>query len=238
MQRLMSCRIALIWMGRRRWSVLLLGGFILGLLFHRLLLERAARAFIAEGASTGAARLVILGGAGRFRYAAQEFKHGRTGEILLLEKPPSRLVRLGIVPSPAAVGHRELQRLGVDPSAISTLAYSSRDEWAWGRRLGEWLTKHDTVTAALVCDRFDSAYCRYVLDHTLPEDARARVALRPLRDRRYDEADWWKSFVGIESFLASTLDHGYARLVGESRPVQPEWYPDDYQAALAPCRSP
>jgi hypothetical protein len=101
------------------------------------------------------------------------------------------------------------------------------------RELQDWLAEHPDVSVSLVCDGFQSGYWGRVLDRTLPEAQRGRVAVHPLRDRRYDETNWWRSRTGWKDYWSAVVNWGYLGACGEDRPVQPEWDPDAYERALA-----
>jgi hypothetical protein len=201
--------------------------------FHPWLLTQAAAWLVAPEPRMQADCLAVLDGDRCFPYAATQYETGSVEQVLLIEDLPGRLVRLGVLPSRMEVGTRELERLGVPSAKIGSLAAPSRDEWAWVRELQRWLAAHPEVSVALVCDAFHSAYWQCVLDRTLTEPERGRVAVHPLRDRRYDETNWWKKRTGLKDCWSAVVDWVYMGVYGEDRPVQLEWDPDAYERALA-----
>src|SRR5579863_6106807 len=125
----------------RRWvvAVCLL---LVASAFHAPLLRLSVSPLVARDQPRRADYLFIHSGDGRFGRAAEAYRGGEAKQILVLERQPTRLVRLGILPSRADECRRELARRGVPEDAIVVIPGAANTPWQMARCLGMWLRDH------------------------------------------------------------------------------------------------
>ncbi len=83
----------------------------------------------------------------------------------------------------------------------------------------------------LLCDEFQSRRVHLILRSVLGAES-SRVAISPLRDRRYSPTDWWTSRGGVRTVILGglALAIAWTRTPG---PVEiPDWDPDQYERSL------
>lgn len=149
--------------------------------------------------------------------------------ILLVQSPPDRLVETGALPSFEAISRRGLGARGLPQQAISAISGKGRDDWAKARALRAWLLDRPDASIVVLCGRFRSAHLRYALDTVLDPRQSARVRLRALPDRQYDETNWWTSRTGIKAFGIEWLRRMHDWCVGGEHPPAPLHSADDYE---------
>ena len=149
--------------------------------------------------------------------------------ILLVGQSPSRVERIGVVPSFEAISRGQLGSRGVPQDAISLIRGGSWDDWANARSLAAWLRDHPGSFVLLLCSQFHSALVRHALDAVLdPADA-ARVFIRALPGRLCDDTNWWTLRCGYREFGGSWLMQFQSWLGGGDVPQSPERSADDYE---------
>jgi hypothetical protein len=157
--------------------------------------------------------------------------HDGTKQILLLEGPPNRLVRMEIMPDPVALARRELTACKVPESAVEMLKMEKNGDWNRARRLRDWLNEHPDARVCVLCDRFSSRRTHCLFERELG-GLSARVRWRALPDRRYDERNWYQNKVGVLSLFDSYLSVGHVWWYGDALGEREEWDPDTYQNNL------
>jgi hypothetical protein len=93
-----------------------------------------------------------------------------------------------------------LEKRCVPQQAISVIPGGGFNDWDAARSLAAWLNDHPKDSVLLLCSRFRSALMRRVLDVVLDPNQAARVRVRALPDRRFDESNWWKYRTGFQAF--------------------------------------
>ncbi len=219
---------------RSRVALLLL---LLAVLFHAPALRLAASAMVVDEPGAAADAVVVVNGDRCVEVAADLVRQGRVRSVILIESYPRRLERYGILQLRVERTRSELLARGVPESAIVVLDGQTRDGWEAARRLGRWLDSNPDRRVTVLRERFQGRYQHRIIDAVLDESAAARVSYRGLRDRRFDETDWWQSRVGIKEFLGSALDLASAVMLGQRPPATDWWNPDDYERQLAATRS-
>jgi len=124
----------------------------------------------------------------------------RPCNVLLIAPQTDRLSEIDVLPSFESLCRRELGKRHVPQQAISVIPGGGYNDWDAARSLAAWLNDHPDDSALLLCSRFRSALVRRVLDDVLDPTQAARVRVRALPDRRFDETDWWKSRIGYLEF--------------------------------------
>ncbi len=202
-------------------------------LLRGMILEAIARPIIVDQESAEADYVWIRSGDRCYDVAARLYHQQPARRVLLIERHPERLVQIGVLPSFDEVGLHELEARGVPQEAVLIVPGSARTPWQEARLLRRWMSRRRQPRILLICDRFRSAYERFVLDSVLPPDQSGSVTILALPDRRYDEANWWKSRTGLKELFYAYLALGYARLHGEDRLERAHWDPDTYAQRLA-----
>jgi hypothetical protein len=219
---------------RRRWLRRLL--FALGLagaiyLGRESLLRGVARVLVVEDPVQQVDAVVLFDGDHLYEQAALLYRDGLARRILLIEGSPSRLVRMEILPNPAALAQGELAKMAVPANALEILKMDKSGDWNYARRLRDWLNEHPGAHVCLLCDRFSSRRTHCLFTQVLGELS-ARVHWRALPDRRYDEQNWQRDKVGILGLFDGYLSWGHVWWYGDAQGDQEEWNPDTYQNNL------
>jgi uncharacterized SAM-binding protein YcdF (DUF218 family) len=153
---------------------------------------------------------------------------------LLILKPEFRKLRLeemGIWPDPIAEFHRELTRRGVPERQQKILHGQARSQWQAIEFLDQWLAHRSSQKVTAFCEEFETRRLKLIVDAVMKSRSR-QVGIQPLRDRRYDSTNWWKSRGGIRTVALNGIALSIAWLYpGAPRQVRP-WDPDEYERSL------
>lgn len=150
--------------------------------------------------------------------------------VLIVEPPPSRLEEVGAIDSFASVARRELAKQGIRGEAISVVRGEPCDYRCTARALAGPLRDRPGAAVVLLCDRFRSAEMRAALDAALDPAESARVRIRALPDRQYDETNWWTRRCGYRAFGFGWLMRFQGWLCGgDNAPRPPDETADDYE---------
>lgn len=172
--------------------------------------------------------LLLVGGDSAIAMAARDYAERRIGKIALIGYRPGRLQMLGVVATNDEIQRRHLVARGVQSDHILSLTLDAIDEWDVGRAVALLTHRHAQCRIVVLCDRFSSRLISHVLHAQTPESAVADVSITALRDRRYDETNWWRSKTGVKSFFGAWFDLTYALIKGDERasgaPLTPEQY--------------
>jgi hypothetical protein len=204
---------------------------LLAIAIHRPVLWSAARALTTDSPAGSATAILLLSGDRGFALAAEWVRKGAIGRVLLFQTEPGRLASLGILPAPEEISRRELVWGGVPEPCVSLIPGRSCSDWHRVRLLNTWLQAHPSESAVIFCDRFESRREAFILDCELEPSLRGRVSVAGLRDRRYDESNWWRSTPGIKAFFGAALHLASARLCGEESPRPALLSADAYEKA-------
>jgi hypothetical protein len=221
---------------RRWWRRGLLVALVLGvsLYWFRVPILRSVATYLVvdEPVETTDYLLILPGVDRRYDDAARRYHNGCASHILLLQRRPGRLERMGLQPTFEALSQRELAARGVPQDGITLIPVGVRNDWDRGRFLREWLQQQPDVRVAVLCDRFGGRRMRHIFDDTLGANCAAQVRLISLPDRLYDETNWWQHRVATVDLFASYIRFAYARLWGEPPEEGHEWDPDAYIRSL------
>lgn len=157
--------------------------------------------------------------------------HGRQPDcsVLLIESRPQRLIETGVLPSFEMLSRRELEARGLSRQSVAVTRSDGQDYWATARALRAWLANRSDATAVLLCEEFRSAHVRYALDIVLDPATAARVRVRGLPDRRFDQTNWWMSRDGFKAFGVGWLRLLHGWCVGGDHPPPPFSDADEYE---------
>ena len=207
-------------------------GVVAIIVCHRPLLRLCASGLIVDSADGHADTILILDGDRCFEKAAEHYARGACDHVLLLAWQPDRLTMLGVLPSWDTIGRRELLAAGMPADAIFTTGGQVRNNWDAARTLDKWLDNNPQRRVDVFCHRFHSRELSHICNREIDSSRRARVHVRALSDRRYDETDWWLSKLGVKDFFGSVLFLGYAFARGEDPAQRVDLSPDRYEAGL------
>jgi hypothetical protein len=219
--------------GRRRCTAIAsLAAFVVFILFFgQDLLRFGAEMLVVNEDSQGFDHALLLGGDKRFAVASDLFAHDKLQQVLLFEDKGSNLVRFGVLRAGHELAQDALAERGVPHHAIVVIerhvGLSVFDD------LGKWMRQNETARICVFTDQFGTRRTRYLFDLTLTAAQAARVRVVGLRDRRYDETNWWKGPDGVKAFVNSTLDLAHTWCVGrEDNSRNERWDPIEYERQL------
>jgi hypothetical protein len=192
----------------RFWPrLLLLLGAVAGLwLVHGPLLRGAADLLVVDEPADHAQYVCLSSwefgpdGDRAYDVAATLFRQNPACHILLIGSGPSRLVESGSLASFETISRRELAARGLPQKAIESISRDGWDDWATARALRPWLLDRPAAVVVLLCGRMRSAHVRRVLSAVLDPSQAAGVRVQGLRDRHFDETNWWLSRRGYKAF--------------------------------------
>lgn len=223
--------------GKRLWCTVVLAAIAgCAWLWRGTILRAAAELLIVDQPSSRCEWVLIVQGngrgVGRYDEAARLYHEDPSRRVVLIQRFPRPTIRIGAVPAPDAIGRRELAARGVPMKSVTLIPGEADDEWTAAHALQSWLRDRPDGRLLVLCNRFQSGHQRLVLDTVLDPAAAARVSVRGLADRRYDETDWWQSRRGVKELMFAYLELAHARWCGESHAARQAWNPDDYERML------
>jgi uncharacterized SAM-binding protein YcdF (DUF218 family) len=171
-------------------------------------------------------------GDGRYDRAAELYHSGLVHAILLVHRPPSRLERMGLLPTFETLTQHALVARGVPAQAITVLPGPARTDWERARWLRAWLEHQPPVHVIVFSDRFGGRKLRYIFDQMLGPDYAGCVRLLCLPGHRYDENNWWHQRTATVDIFDTYVRLAFTRLVGEGSEEWREWDPKEYEKKL------
>ncbi len=216
----------------RRW--LAVGGILVLALvvFHRPLLVGLGWLLVRDEPEIDFNTVLMLGGDRCYDEAALLLREDASRRVLLIPGAPDNLEKCGAMPAGEITARRLLEERGVPRGAILAADGHARNAWQCARLLQRWMAGHPGSRVLALCGRFDSARIRWVLDQELDSPTVARVSLRGLPDRVYDESNWWRTRRGAKELLSHGLTLLYARIQGEGHVPDQDWDPNEYEDQL------
>lgn len=205
--------------GRRRHLILPL--FLLILILatisawaaRRPILRKTAALWVISDPLSPADAIAVLGGGLYLRpfFAAELYRKGLAGTILVANVKPSPLEKLGIERPHAEVARQTLRQLGVPAEAIIGFGTDVSNTFDESRALADWAKNNGVRTIIVPTEFFPSRRQRWILNHELnPVGARAIVpALKPLD---YGIDDWWQHEAGLIEFQNEVIKYLYYRV--------------------------
>jgi hypothetical protein len=220
---------------RKRWlarRLIVVVGIVFTIYLARApLLHAVGSGLVVRDTTRNADFVLVLDGDRCYEEAARLYHEGTVPGILLIESVPSRLVRIGVLPSNEELARRELDKHGVPDAAIDIVGGPATSIWHAARRLEEWLAEHPGDSLIVLCPRFSGRELRWLHSQVLGPDELSRLFWHPLRDRRYDETNWWSRKEGVLSVFNSYVSLGYVWLNGEQQATWYEWDAEEWLAA-------
>jgi len=221
---------------RRRWwrgplVVLIVGA---GLYWFRVPILQSIAGYLVVDEPFAKADYVLVQPYGDKRYdrAAELYRSGQAASILLVERRPKRLERLGFEPSFETVTRRALAARGVPANSITVVPGKAGSDWERAHFLREWLEQQPAVRIVVLCDRLGGRKLRHIFDQILGREYASRISLIALPERSYGENDWWQHREAIVDVFDTYVRLAFTRLHGESKEEGREWDPREYEKSL------
>ena len=166
----------------------------------------------------------VLSGDRDYAVAAELFKKEQVKKLILLKGPLPPLVRAGIADSSEAIKKRELRKLGVPADSIIAIPNEIAHDWEFADQLQKWLGSHPKERVVVIARLFTTRKLRIILENTLTDTQLSRVGFYAIRDRRFNESNWWRTRTGIKDFVNSAISQLHVIVVGRPQPfLMPEW---------------
>lgn len=204
------------------------------LYWFRVPVLQSIASYLVVDEPAAAADYVLIQPYGDRRYdrAAELYHAGLARSILLVERYPNRLMRMGFQPSFVTLTRRALAERGVPANSITVIPGTARGDWDRTRLVRAWLEQQPAVRIVVLCDRFGGRKLRYIFDQILGAEYAGRVRLIALPERSYGESDWWKHREAIVDLFDSYVRLAHTRLSGEGNEEWREWDPKAYEKSL------
>ncbi|HVX14216.1 MAG TPA: hypothetical protein VHC22_23720 [Pirellulales bacterium] len=216
----------------RRWRWGIIGLFGLVAAAHAPILRGLARALIIDDPAPSAGCVLVLDVDCRFDRAAEMYHSGTASRILVIDRPATRLVRLGVVSSVREQSLRELSRRDVSSRDVILLPGSDKTPWHIAHALQAWLLEHPTEHVLVLCRRFSGRNLRFVASNVMQPGEVQRLAFRDMPDHRYSETNWWLNRAGVRALTGALCNLVYDALHGEDTATANEFDPDEYEREL------
>jgi hypothetical protein len=127
---------------------------------------------------------------------------------------------------------------GIAPCEVEVVPFAREPGDLLWSRLQRWLDQNPRSRLAILTDQFGSRRLRVQLDNALAKEDCERVFVCALKSQKYDDANWWKSRLGVKSWLISLLTLTHTCLVGVSPLAESVgWDPMVYEEELSKSRS-
>lgn len=121
--------------------------------------------------------------------------------ILMLQEPPGRLKRFGLVQTAGEILRDDLLQAGMPKVSFELIPYGDVPLAYSLENLQGWLDDHPGDDVSLVCARLETRTCRAMADRVLTPPAAARLRVVALNAGDFSEHDWWKSRAGMRAFF-------------------------------------
>ena len=167
--------------------------------------------------------------------AAEWYRRGPARRIVLVAWHPQRVVELGIVPSFEALCRRELTRRHVPETAIAVIPGDACTSWQEVRAMDRWLAGQPDVRVTAIARRFDSRLL-HAMFQAVDRRLSDQVGILALRERAFDETNWWQRRGGVKAVMFAAIDLSYVWCQGEGQspgtPPSAESYESAYLHSL------
>ncbi len=177
------------------------------------ILRESAALWVISDPLAPADAIAVLGGGLSLRplAAANLYKKGLAGKILVANVKPSALEKLGIARPQAVVARNILRKLGVPDDAIIGFGTDVSSTFDEARALALWAKNDGARTIIVPTEFFPSRRQRWILNHELAPVG-ARAIIDTLEPAEYDARDWWRHEQGLIDFQNEVIKYLYYRL--------------------------
>jgi hypothetical protein len=217
------------WLRRLSIAAIVMG---LAWLLHAPLLRALAHVLVLEEIAPPAPAVVVLEEGDRRFEVAERLHHDQESKVLLYRRQLDRLERMGIRMPSDVIARRELRERGVPNDDVQSLPEVPRGRSQLVRVLNEWLNEHPDDSVDLLCDRFTSRTWKRVVARRVDAGAERRIHIVPLRQRAFDETNWWHCKEGRAGFVNGYLILVFQLFGGTEEPEGRERTAEDFAAAF------
>jgi len=184
-----------------------------GWLAREPLLRGAASLWIVSDPVTRADAIVVLGGNFQFRplLAADLYRRGLAGRILVSRTPDAYQSRGDRIPADAELNRAALLKLGVPPAAIEEFGNASTSTRDEAVALREWAERHGATSVIAPTEIFSARRVRWIFRRELFGTGVA-IAVPSFEPPEYTAREWWKSERGMITFRDELFKYLYYRL--------------------------
>jgi len=193
--------------------VLLASFMICGWLAREALLRGAASLWIVSDPVTSADAIVVLGGNFQERplVAANLYRRGLAGKVLVSQMPDSEKAGFGANPSNTELNRTALVRLGVPMNAIENFGTANTNTRDEAVALREWAKRNAASTFIIPSEIFSARRIRWIFDRQFTGSA-VTIEVPSFEQRGYTRNEWWKTDAGVIAFRTELLKYVYYRL--------------------------
>jgi uncharacterized SAM-binding protein YcdF (DUF218 family) len=183
-----------------------------GWLVREPVLVGAADLWIVSDSITRADAIVVLGGGLEIRpiVAAELWRRGLAGKILISQVSEERTASTGGIPSDSELNREALLKLGVPAGAIEkfgTASTNTRDEAV---ALREWAERNAASVFIIPSEIFPARRVRWIFRREFFGTA-VSIEVPSFERPGYTRWDWWKTEQGLLAFQNEVLKYIYYR---------------------------
>jgi hypothetical protein len=200
---------------------------------HRVILRAFAEPLIASESLAPCDTLCVVSGDRCYAVAADLFLKGKARQIVLFQEPVRPLVECQIVEPGHERIRSEIVKRGVPLQAITVAPGEVRNIWELSDRLSERMLSYPQGKILLISDRFHSNRLHSALRRTLSVVQLSHIGILAVRDRRYDESNWWRTRTGVKEFANAYVLRLHTGFLGRPEPFSPpDWKPELWEQKL------
>jgi hypothetical protein len=221
---------------KRKWRMVVLAVVAAVVcLFHAPILRGLARLLIVDQPTDNYDCICIspwgyhASGDRCYDVAAELYRRKPSCRVLLVATAPNRLEEIGAMPSFESTSRRQLLARDVPEEAVAVLRGEPWNDWANAEALAAWMSDHPGQCVLLLSEQFHSGQMRRAIDDVLRPDAAAAVHVSALRNRDYDDTNWWTRRCGYRAFGEKWLLRLQRRPDGGNAVKTPRSNADDYE---------
>ena len=142
--------------------------------------------------------------------AADYYRRGLVGKILISNIGPKPSERLGVLASHVEQNRKVLLKLGVPESAIEPFGNDLSNTFEEARALRDWAARTGARSVIVPTEIFSARRVRWTLRHVFKDTVEVRVTTLTPYD--YDRNDWWKHEAGLITFQNEVIKYLYYRM--------------------------
>ncbi len=194
-------------------ALLLIGLGVVAWLEREALLQGSAELWIVSDPVTKGDAVVVLGGDTDLRpfVAADFYRKGLAGRILISQVAERRSVTIGELPAHTELNRTVLLNLGVPDSAIETFGSANRNTMEEALALRDWAERNGASVLIIPTDIFAARRVSWIF-HREFSGKNVRIEVPSFEPEDYTRASWWKSEQGVIAFQNELLKFIYYRM--------------------------
>jgi uncharacterized SAM-binding protein YcdF (DUF218 family) len=194
--------------------VLLLTGLGVGAWLEReAILQGSADLWIVSDPVTPGDAVVVLGGGLDLRpfVAADLYRKGLAGRILVSQVVEGRSVSIGKLPGHTELNRAVLLNLGVPDSAIESFGTANRNTMEEALVLRDWAERNGASVLIIPTEIFAARRVSWIFRREF-SGKNVRIEVQSVEPEDYTRAGWWKSEQGLITFQNELLKYIYYRM--------------------------